>query len=40
MIKTLFLALAAFTLLYVALVRARMAYAAERDALDDAATRE
>lgn len=40
MIKTLFLALGAFTLLYVALVRARMAYAAERDALDDAATRE
>lgn len=38
MSRTLFLALAAFTLLYVALVRARMAYAAERDALDDAAT--
>jgi len=35
MIKTFFLALTAFTLLYVALVRARYALAAERDALDD-----
>ena len=35
MIKTFFLALAAFTLLYVALVRSRYALAVERDALDD-----
>jgi len=35
---TFFGALAAFTLLYVALVRARYALANERDALDDAAT--
>jgi heme exporter protein C len=35
MVKTFFLALAAFTLLYVALVRSRYALAAERDALDD-----
>jgi heme exporter protein C len=40
MTKTFFLALAAFTMLYVALVRVRMDYAAERDALDDAATRD
>ena len=33
-------ALGAFTLLYVALVRARYALAAERDALDDDATAE
>lgn len=38
MTRTLFLALGAFTLLYVAFVRARMALAAERDALDDVAT--
>jgi heme exporter protein C len=35
MVMTFFLALAAFTLLYVALVRARYALATERDALDD-----
>jgi heme exporter protein C len=35
MVKTFFLALGAFTLLYVALVRSRYALAAERDALDD-----
>jgi heme exporter protein C len=35
MVRTFFLALAAFTLLYVALVRARYALATERDALDD-----
>jgi heme exporter protein C len=40
MIKTLFLALGAFTLLYIALVRARMALAVERDALHDHATAE
>lgn len=40
MVTTLFLALGAFTLLYVALVRIRIALAAERDALDDAATTE
>ncbi|HVH38796.1 MAG TPA: cytochrome c biogenesis protein CcsA [Gemmatimonadaceae bacterium] len=37
MIKTFFLALFSFTLLYAAFVRARYAIAAERDALDDAA---
>jgi heme exporter protein C len=37
---TFFIALGAFTLLYVALVRARYALATERDALDDAATAE
>ena len=37
MLKTFFLCFFAFTLLYVALVRARVAYAAERDALEDAA---
>ena len=35
MIKTFFLSLGAFTLLYVALVRSRYALAVERDALDD-----
>lgn len=40
MVKTFFLALGAFTLLYVALVRARYALAVERDALDDDATAE
>jgi heme exporter protein C len=40
MIKTLFLALGAFTLLYIALVRARMKLAVERDALLDHATAE
>ncbi len=40
MVKTLFLALFAFTLLYVAFVRARMRLAEERDALDAAATSE
>lgn len=40
MIKTLFLALGAFTLLYIALVRARMKLAVERDALHDHATAE
>ena len=40
MTQTLFLALGAFTLLYIALVRARMAYASERDALLDRATAE
>ncbi len=38
MLKTFFLCFLAFTLLYVAFVRARMALAAEREALDDAAT--
>ncbi len=37
MVKTLLLALGAFTLTYIALVRARMALAAERDALLDRA---
>ncbi len=37
MLTTFFLCFFAFTLLYVALVRARVAYAAERDALEDAA---
>jgi heme exporter protein C len=37
MLTTVFLCFFAFTLLYVALVRARVAYAAERDALEDAA---
>jgi len=40
MITTLFLALGAFTVLYMALVRQRMALAAERDALLDASTAE
>ncbi|WKW13087.1 cytochrome c biogenesis protein CcsA [Pseudogemmatithrix spongiicola] len=40
MITTLFLALGAFTVLYMALVRQRMALAAERDALLDATTAE
>lgn len=40
MLTTLFLALGAFTLLYIALVRVRIALAAERDALDEAATAE
>lgn len=40
MIKTLFLSLGAFTLLYVALVRQRMALAVERDAWLDATTAE
>lgn len=40
MIYTLFLALGAFTVLYLALVRQRMALAAERDALLDATTSE
>lgn len=40
MVKTLFLSLAAFTLLYVALVRQRMALAVERDALLDHSTGE
>lgn len=40
MITTLFLALGAFTLLYIALVRARMQLAIERDALLDHATAE
>ncbi len=40
MVKTLFLSLAAFTLLYVALVRQRMALAVERDALLDHSTAE
>jgi heme exporter protein C len=35
---TFFISLGAFTLLYLALVRARYAFATERDALDDAAT--
>jgi len=37
MVTTFFFAFFAFTLLYVAFVRARMALAVERDALDDAA---
>jgi len=37
MLTTFFFCFFAFTLLYVALVRARVAYAAERDALEDAA---
>ncbi len=40
MIKTLFLSLGAFTVLYLALVRQRMALAAERDALHDLSTAE
>lgn len=40
MIKTLFFSLGAFTVLYVALVRQRMALAVERDALLDATTAE
>jgi len=36
MVTTFFLAFFAFTLLYVAFVRARIALAVERDALDDA----
>lgn len=40
MIKTLFLSLGAFTVLYIALVRQRMALAVERDALLDASTGE
>jgi heme exporter protein C len=40
MIKTLFLSLAAFTLLYLALVRQRMALAAERDAFHELSTAE
>lgn len=40
MIKTLFFSLGAFTVLYLALVRQRMALAAERDALLDASTAE
>lgn len=40
MIKTLFFSLGAFTVLYVALVRQRMALAVERDALLDASTAE
>jgi uncharacterized membrane protein YecN with MAPEG domain len=40
MVTTLFIALGAFTLLYVALVRQRMALAVERDALLDASTAE
>ena len=40
MITTLFLALGAFTLLYIALVRARMTLGAERDAFHDASTLE
>lgn len=40
MIKTLFLALGAFTVLYMALVRQRMALAVERDELLDASTAE
>lgn len=40
MLVTFFLCFFAFTLLYAALVRARMALAAERDALDDAALAE
>ena len=35
MVKTFFLALGAFTLLYIALVRSRYALAVERDTLDD-----
>lgn len=38
MTKTFFFAFFAFTLLYAAFVRARVALAADRDALDDAAT--
>ncbi len=40
MLTTFLLALGAFTLLYVALVRARYALAGDRDLLDDAATAE
>ncbi len=40
MVKTLLLSLAAFTLVYIALVRARMQLAAERDALMDRSTAE
>jgi heme exporter protein C len=40
MVKTLFLALGAFTLLYLALVRQRMQLAVERDALLDLSTSE
>ena len=40
MVTTLFLALGAFTLLYIALVRQRMQLAVERDALLDASTSE
>lgn len=40
MIKTLFLSLGAFTVLYLALVRQRMALASERDALHDLSTTE
>lgn len=40
MIKTLFLSLGAFTVLYLALVRQRMALAAEQDALHDLSTQE
>lgn len=40
MIKTLFLSLGAFTVLYLALVRQRMALAAERDALHELSTAE
>jgi heme exporter protein C len=40
MVRTLFLSLFAFTLLYVAFVRARMRLAEERDLLDAAATSE
>lgn len=40
MVATLFLALGAFTLLYIALVRQRMQLALERDALLDASTAE
>ena len=40
MIQTLFFALGAFTVLYIALVRQRMALAVERDALLDESTAE
>lgn len=40
MIKTLFLSLGAFTVLYLALVRQRMALASERDALHELSTAE
>lgn len=40
MVTTLFIALGAFTLLYIALVRQRMQLAVERDALFDASTAE
>ena len=38
MVKTFFLALFSFTLLYIAFVRARYALATERDLLDDEVT--